>query len=62
MLTIGSDGVRAGWNLAGPSVAGNVVRCDPSHHRDQISQRRMGRDWDVFGESESASAELGSKP
>jgi len=54
ILTVGNDGVRAGWNLAGPSVAGNVVRCDPSHHRDQISQRRMGRDRDVLRESESA--------
>ncbi len=49
ILTVGNDGVRAGWSMAGPSVAGNVVWCDPRPHRDQINQRRMGRGWDVFG-------------
>ncbi len=51
ILTDGNFGVHAGWSLSGPSVAGSVVRWDPSQHRDQLSQRRMGRDWDVLGKS-----------
>ena len=46
--------LRAGWNMAGPSVAGSVVPCDTSQNRDQVNHRRMGRDWDVLGKSESA--------
>jgi hypothetical protein len=49
-----------GGALADPSVTGSVVLCDPSQHCDQLSQHRLGRDWDVLGESGSARAEQGS--
>jgi hypothetical protein len=47
ILTVGSDGVRAGWNLAGPSVADTwygVIRVI-------TVTRSVSVAWDVTGTS-----------